>query len=179
MALALSSAGRPAHAMTVNATDIGLLYQREHGRLRDRVRRIVKQQATAEDLVQQAFANMLGRPEHAEADTLGYAMRAVHNLALNHLRDARRRAAVEVSGVDVAEIADSAPTPEAMTVYRLTLRRILEAIAALPARQRQAFVLKRIEGLSYDEVAARMGTSRNTVISQVVAALAALDARLA
>ncbi|MFT4249341.1 MAG: RNA polymerase sigma factor [Pseudomonas sp.] len=164
--------------MTVSATDIGLLYERECGRLRAHVRRLVKHPGSAEDLVQQAFANMLGRPENAEAHTLGYALRAVHNLALNHLRDARRRALVEVSGVDVHEIVDPAPTPEAMTVYRLTLRRILQAIAGLPARQRQAFVLKRIEGLSYDEVAARMGTSRNTVISQVVAALAALDARL-
>jgi RNA polymerase sigma-70 factor (ECF subfamily) len=32
--------------------------------------------------------------------------------------------------------------------------------------------------LSYDEIAERMGTSRNTVISQVVAAMAQLDALL-
>jgi len=39
-------------------------------------------------------------------------------------------------------------------------------------------VLNRIEGLSYDEVASRMGISRNTVISQIVSALAELDRQL-
>jgi RNA polymerase sigma-70 factor (ECF subfamily) len=48
----------------------------------------------------------------------------------------------------------------------------------LPPRRREAFVLNRIEGLTYDEVAERMGISRNTVITQIVAALAELDKRL-
>jgi RNA polymerase sigma-70 factor (ECF subfamily) len=63
-------------------------------------------------------------------------------------------------------------------LYRSELRRLLEAIAQLPARRRQAFVLNRISGLSYDEIAAHMGISRNTVISQVVAAMAELDRRI-
>jgi RNA polymerase sigma-70 factor (ECF subfamily) len=63
-------------------------------------------------------------------------------------------------------------------LYRSELRRLLQAIADLPPRRREAFVLNRIEGLTYDEVAERMGISRNTVITQIVAALAELDKRL-
>ena len=66
-----------------------------------------------------------------------------------------------------------------MTVlYRNELRRLLRAIAALPRRRREAFVMRKLDGLSYDEIALRMGISRNTVISQIVAAMAELDRRL-
>lgn len=66
-----------------------------------------------------------------------------------------------------------------MTVlYRSELHRLLHSIAQLPPRRREAFILNRIEGLSYDEVAERMGISRNTVITQIVSALAELDRQL-
>lgn len=164
--------------MNVPAGDIATLYQAEVRRLRAFVRRIVGNHGAAEDVVQQAFVNLLRRGGDGAQVNAGYIKQTAHNLALNHLRDARRRADVELTGLEVEHIADSRPTPETIVMYRRELQRLLEAIAALPERRRQAFVLKRIEGLSYDEIAERMGTSRNTVISQVVAAMAQLDALL-
>ncbi|WP_454673941.1 RNA polymerase sigma factor [Achromobacter pestifer] len=164
--------------MNVPAGDIAVLYRAEVRRLRAFVRRIVGNHGAAEDVVQQAFANLLRLGSGSAQINAGYITQAVHNLALNHLRDAKRRAGVELTGVELDHIADPHPTPETIAIYRQELRRLLEAIASLPERRRQAFVLKRIEGLSYDEIAERMGTSRNTVISQVVAAMAQLDALL-
>ncbi len=162
--------------MTAQALEIAKLYEKEHGRLRAFVRRIVGNPAAAEDVVQQAFTNILGRQENAA--TAAYVVQAARNLALNHLRDARRRGDIEQAGLDLELIADLRPSPEMIALYRSELRRLLEAVAALPARRREAFVLNRIEGLSYDEVASRMGISRNTVISQIVSALAELDRQL-
>lgn len=164
--------------MSVPAGDISALYQAEAQRLRAFVRRIVGNHGTAEDVVQQAFVNLLRLGGNGAQVNAGYITQAARNLALNYLRDAKRRADVELTGVELDHIADTRPTPEMIVMYRRELQRLLAAIAALPERRRQAFVLKRIEGLSYDEIAARMGTSRNTVISQVVAAMAQLDAAL-
>lgn len=164
--------------MAARAFEIAMLYEAERGRLRAFVRRIVGNPATAEDVVQQAFANLLGKLDQTAAPNSAYVTRAARNLALNHLRDARRRGEVEISGPDLEGIADQRPSPEAVALYRSELRRLLEAVAALPPRRREAFVLNRIEGLSYDEVARRMGVSRTTVISQIVAAMAELDRRL-
>ncbi|QIB36477.1 RNA polymerase sigma factor [Ancylobacter pratisalsi] len=164
--------------MNVRTLKMGKLYEAEHSRLRSFVRRLVGNPATAEDLVQQAFTNLIGRSEDAALDGSAYITQTVRNLALNHLRDVRRRAQVELSGLEIEHVADALPSPEMATLYRSELRRLLEAIAQLPTRRREAFVLNRIEGLSYDEIAVRMGISRNTVITQVVAALAELDRRL-
>jgi RNA polymerase sigma-70 factor (ECF subfamily) len=94
------------------------------------------------------------------------------------LRDARRRAEVEVEVDEPERFADTGPSPEMTVLYRSELHRLLHSIAQLPPRRREAFVLNRIEGLSYDDVAERMGISRNTVITQIVSALAELDRRL-
>ncbi|MGS1096515.1 RNA polymerase sigma factor (plasmid) [Aquamicrobium terrae] len=163
--------------MTTRVLDITKLYEAEHGRLRSFVRWIVGNPATAEDVVQQAFANLLDRLDDKTPNS-AYVVQAVRNLALNHLRDARRRADIEISDADLADIADLRPTPETVVLYRSELRRLLEAVAALPPRRREAFVFNKIEGLSYDEVAERMGISRNTVITLVVTAMAELDRRI-
>ena len=163
--------------MTVRVLDIEKLYAAEQGRLRSIVRRIVGNGATADDLVQQAFANMLAGLEDSPSSS-AYVTRAVRNLALNHLRDARRHGEVELCDKAMRDLRDPAPTPETVVLYRSELRKLLEAVNALSPRRREAFLYNRIEGLSYDEVARRMGISRNTVITLVVTALAELDRRL-
>jgi RNA polymerase sigma factor (sigma-70 family) len=163
--------------MTARVLEITKLYEAKHDRLRSFVRRIVGNPATADDVVQQAFANILGKLDERTPNS-AYVFQAVRNLALNHLRDTRRRAEIEISDADLGEIADQRPTPETVALYRCELRQLLEAAAALSPRRREAFMFNKIEGLSYDEVAARMGISRNTVITLIVTAMAELDRRI-
>ncbi|MDO3445470.1 RNA polymerase sigma factor [Agrobacterium sp. V1] len=158
--------------------DITTLYVTEYERLRSFVRRMVRNPDTAEDLVQQVFANILGSGGSSSPHNAAYVRRAVRNLALNYLRDSGRHSQVEMVCAATDDIADTKPSPEMVVLYRSELRRLLMAIAQLPPRRRQAFVLNRIEGLSYDEIARHMDISRNTVITQVVAAMAELDRRL-
>ena len=164
--------------MTLQTCPLTHLYRAEHDRQCLRARRLVG--SAAEDVVQHAFANILGRGGSAALanPSAAYLTRAVRNIALNHLRGLRRRAAVEIEGAEIEALADLSPSPEMVTLYRTELRRLLEAIARLPERRRQAFVLSRIEGLSHAEVAVRMGLSRNTVITHLVLALAELDRTL-
>ena len=164
--------------MTARAAELAKLYQADSGRLRSFIRKAVGNPATAEDVVQQAFANLLGKTDDQAPANSAYVTRAARNLALNHLRDLRRRGQIETVDDQLERHADSRPSPEMTVLYRNELRRLLRAIAALPRRRREAFVMRKLDGLSYDEIALRMGISRNTVISQIVAAMAELDRRL-
>jgi RNA polymerase sigma-70 factor (ECF subfamily) len=56
---------------------------------------------------------------------------------------------------------------------------IEHAISLLPARRREVFLLRMMDDLSYEEIAAVMGTSRQTVANQLSRALATLRPALA
>lgn len=164
--------------MRTRTIDWASLYATEQGRLTRLVKRIVGSRATADDLVQQAFLKLMAGTDCTEvANCPAYLACTARNLALNHLRNTARRAEVDLA--DAHAIADPCPSPEMAAIVRCELRRVLKAVAALPPRRRDAFILSKFEGLSYDEIAARQGVSRNTVITQIVSALADLDRRLA
>ncbi len=165
--------------MSARAIDIAELYAAEQGRLKRFVKRVVRSTTTAEDLVQQAFVKLIDNADHGNvADFPAYLATTARHLAFNHVRNVARRSEVELPEADFHAIADTRPSPEMETIYRCELRRVLRAVAALSPRKREAFVLHKFDGLTYDEIAARQGVSRATVITQIVTALADLDRRL-
>jgi RNA polymerase sigma-70 factor (ECF subfamily) len=165
--------------MSVRVINIAELYIAEQGRLRRLVKRFVRSRTTAEDLVQQAFLNLMDSAERGNvANIPAYLTTTARNLALNHVRSTSLRAEVELPEGDFHVVADTRPSPEIAAIYRCELRRVLQAVATLPPRRREIFILHKFEELTYDEIAARQGISRNTVITQIVGALADLDRRL-
>ncbi len=165
--------------MSVLSLDLVQTLLAERGRLMQLINRIVGNRATAEELVQDAFVNVLralraGGIEHTGA----YLSRTATNLAINHLRHRRQGVEIDVSDDVRNVVPDTAPSPETVVIYRSEMQRLLAAIAELPPRRREVFVLHKFEGLSYDETAVRLGIARNTVMVQMVKALADLDRRL-
>ncbi|MFT3998823.1 MAG: RNA polymerase sigma factor [Rhizobium sp.] len=165
--------------MNAKSLDIASLYTSEHGRLRQLVRRLVGNRTTTEDLVHQAFVKLLAAADGGNIDNCpAYLRTTARNLALNHLRDLKRHGEVGVSDSELHAIPDLRPSPEMTALYRCELRRVLQAVASLPPKRREAFVLNKFEGMTYDEIAARLSVSRNTVISHIVIALADLDRKI-
>ncbi len=102
--------------------------------------------------------------------------RSAHNAALNHIkhREIERR---------WAQAAQAAPEPvapeaEAGVRERELSGAIQDAIASLPERCRQIFLMSRQQGLSYAEIAELLGLSVKTVETQMGRALKALRAAL-
>jgi RNA polymerase sigma-70 factor, ECF subfamily len=112
----------------------------------------------AEDLVQEAVANVLARPRRIRESELGYLMRAVRNAHADGYRSAARRpVTVELRDTD-------APRPPA---GGLRAREVMEAIAGAPAPFRDAVVAIDVLGLSYREAAAHLGVPEATVATRV------------
>ncbi len=109
-------------------------------------------EAVQEALLKAHRALAGGTPVHS----LGPWLHAIaHNSALAVL--AGRRAGAEYREDDVSVDA----TPE--QVHRERLDALVGALLSLPARQRQALVMREFEGRSYDEIAARLGASNGAV----------------
>ena len=113
----------------------------------------------AEDAVQQAFVRAYDAMlrDDAELNLRPWLYRIVHNTALNSLRD-RALAHGELS-----EDIDGVEQPDQALERTQSLREVLGAVSTLPSRQRDALLLRELEGRSYDEIATSLGVSGGAV----------------
>jgi RNA polymerase sigma-70 factor (sigma-E family) len=132
---------------------------------------LVDDVASAEDVVQDAFAGFLGRAHRLDDPdrALAYLRTAVINNARSALR--RRRTARKY----VPPRESPADDPSAHAVLREEHREVIEALHRLPERQREVLVLRYWSDLSENQIAEAMGISRGTVKSTASRALAALE----
>ena len=145
----------------------------------DYVLRFVGSAEAAEDIVQDLFLHLWETrgPRDALRLTRGYLYVAARNRALKYLRRSRVAAAwIERVEHEVPPIPDS---PEDLCLRHELDAAVQRAIAELPGRCRDTFLLRRREGLSYEEIAARLGVSLGTVKSQMWRAATRLKATLA
>lgn len=193
-----------------NATDAGLLslvasgshaafevlMRRHNQALYRTARSIVRDDAEAEDIVQEsylhAYRNAAGF--RGEASPATWLTRIVINEANGRLRRTRRRARIVqlVPGVGAGAPADAGDAggidpdmdghgaePDEQ-VLRGEARRLIEArIDALPGRLRTVFVLRAVQELSVEETADLLGIPEATVRSQFFRARAILREALA
>lgn len=109
----------------------------------------------SEDVTQDAFSKALlaMRRDDSEIDLSPWLYRIVRNTALNDLRD--RPAAAE----ELAEAIAGGRSPAEAVEEREELTDLITRLQALPQPQRAAIVMRELEGLSHDEIAAALGLS--------------------
>lgn len=120
----------------------------------------------AEDLVQGSLVRLYlawGKARSGNVDA--YARRVLVNAFIDH----RRRPFVRRE-----HVVASPPDAAAASRDDLDDTRLLHALADLPARMRAAVVLRHVEDLSVDDVAAALGCSTGTVKSQTARGIAKL-----
>lgn len=131
---------------------------------------LVRDIATAEEVVQDAFVAMHGAwrrlrdPEKA----LSYLRQSVVNRSRSVLR---HRAVVEKYA---PKGLPDAPSAENGAIVELERSAVVKALGTLPTRQREALVLRYYGDFSEAEIAATMGISRGAVKSHTARGMAAL-----
>jgi RNA polymerase sigma-70 factor (ECF subfamily) len=141
--------------------------------------------ADAEDIAQQVFVRVWKSAARYEpsAKFTTWLMTITRNLVFNELR--RRRRTHQVSMDADAEdsikhqfVDEEAPMPSEQLLDTELQDAIDAAIASLPENQRLAIVLRRFEGMPYEDIARVLGTSVPAVKSILFRARAELKARL-
>ncbi|WP_373046456.1 RNA polymerase sigma factor [Vulgatibacter sp.] len=107
----------------------------------------------------------------------------LYRIAVNLVRDAARRRIArpwDVTGDgELPESGEAGPAPDLLAAAGQEAQALHEAIAALPAGQREVLVLRYLEGLGEREVAEAAGIPPGTVKSRLHHAIKNLRARLA
>jgi RNA polymerase sigma factor (sigma-70 family) len=121
-----------------------------------------------DDLVQESYARLLharqsGRLENPKS----YLFATARHAALDFFRRRRIVAIEAVEEIDALPVLEEQPGVAESLERAQELRLLSEAMAMLPDRCRQAIVLQKLHGLSYREIAERLGITESTVNAQI------------
>ena len=149
------------------------LYARHKGPLYRFVVRSVKSRGEAEEIFQDVWMRAIEARERYQpkAKFTTWLYTIAHNRIVDHWR-AKGLTLVSMEGADDDSPAIDPPAgpeaePHRRAQARQTVSRVLEALAALPAAQREAFLLHEESGLSVSEIATVTGAPEETAKSRL------------
>lgn len=132
-----------------------------------------------DDIVQETYALLAGLESvDAIRHVKAYMFKTAYSVILGQVRRANIVSISTIDDIGQLAGADEAPLPDIQVSDRQELQRLSEAIASLPPRRREVFVLRKIHGLKQHEVAQKLGVSVGTVEKQMQKSLNALMAVL-
>ena len=155
-----------------------LLHEKHRGPMVHFLRRMVQNEAVAEELAQEVFLRVYksrGKYEPCAKFTT-WLFRIGTHLALNSIRDGRNEKSK--TSLD-QELPDRRRTVEQELLYEARLGEVRQAIYSLPANQRAAVMMHKYEELEYAQIASAIGCSESAVKSLLFRAYEALRVRLA
>ena len=161
----------PATVAAWSVSDLSALYTQNRSSLIAQARRILRSDADAAEVVQDAFLKfILAAPELDTADrAMAYLRTTVNNLCLNVIRATGSRPNLVAIDSDatqerLSEIAAENHIPMDATLAAAEDASIIrEALSRLSETQRTALVMWEVEGRTTKEIAAAIGTSEKNV----------------
>ena len=125
-----------------------------------------------DDLVQESFLRVLrARAVGPIVNARAFLFTTARNIALNHLRHRRHERPEALGEIDPLGVVDEGASPAESAARRQEIDLLHVALQSLPIRCREVFTLRRIQGVSQQEIAARLGITEKTVENHCLFAL--------
>lgn len=117
-----------------------------------------------DDVIHEMYAKLVQLPSVSQIDSpKRYAYRIAHSIIVDHLRRTKIVSMTTLTGEMQSGLATSEPSIEERLADRSMLQDVYSVLDGLPALCRQAFLLRRVDGLSQREVAQKLSISEKTV----------------
>ncbi len=149
-----------------------VLYQHYSHKLFSFVLKILKNEADAEEIVQEVFVKLWESRLHINDSKLPDSF--IFTIAYNHSIDLIRKRINNKKYLEhlrYLSVIHAAPASVNEFEFEELNNLVKTVIADLPERQKEIYLLHREEGLSYSEIANQLGISKNTVENHMVRAL--------
>jgi RNA polymerase sigma factor (sigma-70 family) len=165
---------KPSSA-SLQDSEIASVVRRERGRLLAFIRKRVADAGEAEDVLQEAFYELVAayRLMQPIEQVGAWLVRVARNRIIDRFRKRRPQLLGDIAADE--EEADSAldrllppveDGPDAALVRELLLEELERALTELPVEQREVFVAHELEGASFKELSARWSVGINTLLSR-------------
>jgi RNA polymerase sigma-70 factor (ECF subfamily) len=151
-----------------------VLFYKYRNKIKGFATRIVPTQIDPEEIVQEVFVKIWLSKELLDPgkNFQSYLFSIAKNLVLDHLKSAVNR---RLYFVETHFQQDLLPDEETDVTHPEELeQQIMGLLKQIPERRREIFCLSRFDGLSYKQIAEKLGISENTVDSQIRNALSFL-----
>ncbi|MDX1469183.1 MAG: sigma-70 family RNA polymerase sigma factor, partial [Acidimicrobiia bacterium] len=153
------------------------VFQRFGGAVRSMAMRVLRDEGLADDVVQEVFVrfwNEPGRFDQRRGTLRTFLVTLAHRRSVDVIRseEARSRREERVP-------RDVSPSIDEEVWTRSLSEKVRNALSELAEAEREAITLAYFGGLSYVEVAARLGAPEGTVKSRIRAGMKKLSASLA
>lgn len=169
-----------------DSTAFDALVRKYQHRIVGLIGRYVSDWSECQDVAQDVFMRAYRALPNFRGDAQFYTWlhRIAVNTAKNHLVSQNRRPptddidAADAEQFDVGMRLRDTDTPEHELLRQEIERTVMRAVESLPEDLKMAITLREVDGLSYDEIAQRMGCPIGTVRSRIFRARDAIDAQL-
>lgn len=129
--------------------------------------------AEAEDLTQEVYLRIARMKDvNSIREPEAFLFQAAANLLRDKIRRDRVRRRADHVSVETCQLPAEDSSPFRVLAGKQALEGVLRALNELPPRQRDVFVLHRFEGLTYTQIAARLGVSVSAVEKHMMKAIA-------
>lgn len=156
----------------LSAAMIADLLSKHHQELQRFLTRRVGCPDMAEDIFQTLFLRLAGYQSGEKIDNpRAFLFRTAANLATDHLRSQERRDNLYTADARYEDFADAAPTPETIALSRQQLDILKQAVAELPPKCREVFILCKFEQYTYPQAAKMLGITESAVTKHMIKAL--------
>jgi RNA polymerase sigma-70 factor, ECF subfamily len=156
------------------------LFERYHRRVFAVALGVLRNPTDAQDVVQDGFVKAYRYLDKFEGNSSFYTWlyRIVMNLAIDHIRKHRRGRPVEANDEHLREgntavVNDDllplhlGTNPSRMLFDKQVRARLEQAMSSLSENHRAVLVMRELDGLSYEEMAAMMSCSKGTIMSRL------------
>ena len=164
-----------------NVSALETLVKRHKDRIYSFIISKVRNQALADDILQDAFFKVIKSLQkgkyNEEGKFLPWVMRIAHNLVIDHFRKAKRipitvKLKSEYDDFDIFDIISSGEKNSEHTMMEGEQHEQLrKMVQELPLEQRQVLVMRHYEELSFKEISEKTGVSINTALGRMRYAL--------
>lgn len=136
-----------------------------------RITRATRNSDGAEDLLHAAFLRLAEyRRHHHVENPSAFVIRAAVNMKTDEARHRRVRNEAHHDVTDLVDISDDKPLQTEVLAARERLKRAEDGLARLSPRTREIFLMHRIDGLKYREIAERLSITVSAVEKHVAKA---------
>ncbi len=135
------------------------------------VGRITRKPDQAEDLLHSAFIRLEEYREHTKVrNEASFLIRVAANIAIDERRREQKRGEGAWSPTDLLEIPDDQPLQDEVIQTRRRLERVRLGLERFTPRTRHIFLMHRLDGKKYREIAVELGITVSAVEKHIAKA---------